>query len=61
MPQGRAEDWILVEFRNKLMENKAKNGDGANEDLMWEDFRSKMEESMEDREAPVDMGMDRGI
>ena len=61
MPHGRAEDWILVEFRNKLMENKAKNGDGANEDLMWEDFRGKMEESLEDREVPVDMGMDRGI
>ena len=61
MPHGRAEDWILVEFRNKLMENKTKNGDGANEDLMWEDFRGKMEESLEGREVPVDMGMDRGI
>ena len=61
MPHGRSEDWLLVEFRDKLLQNKAKNGDGANEDLMWEDFRSKIEESLEDREAPVDMGMDRGI
>ena len=50
-----------MEFRDKLMENKAKNGDGANEDLMWEDFRSSMEESLEGRELSVDMGMDKGI
>ena len=61
MPHGRTEDWILMEFRDKLMENKTKNGDGTNEDLMWEDFRSKMEESLEGRELSVDMGMDRGI
>ena len=61
MPHGRAEDWLLMEFREKLMSNKSKNGDGENEDMMWEDFRSRMEESLEDRENPVDMGMDRGI
>ena len=61
MPHGRAEDWLLVEFRERLLENKAKNGDGVSEDILWEEFRSKMEESIEGREVAVDMGMDRGI
>ena len=61
MPHGRAEDWLLVEFRNRLLENKTKNGDGVSEDILWEEFRSKMEESIEGREVAVDMGMDRGI
>ena len=61
MPHGRAEDWLLVEFRDRLLENKTKNGDGVSEDILWEEFRSKMEESIEGREVAVDMGMDRGI
>ena len=61
MPHGRAEDWLLVEFRNRLLENKTKNGDGVSEDILWEEFRSKMEDSIEGREVAVDMGMDRGI
>ncbi len=29
--------------------------------IRWEDFRSKMEESLDGREMSIDMGMDRGI
>jgi ferredoxin len=60
MPHGRAEDWLLVEFRDKLMESHV-HGNGDNTDLMWDDFRGRMEESLEGRELSVDMGMDRGI
>jgi ferredoxin len=56
MPRGRSEDWILVEFRDKLMETK-----DDDKDQLWEDFREKVEASISKRSAPVDLGMDRGI
>jgi ferredoxin len=60
MPQGRAEDWLLIDFRNKLMEA---NGDAADEDTdeMWQEFREKVETSIGQRSEMVDAGMDRGI
>jgi hypothetical protein len=59
MPRGRSEDWILVEFRDKLME--ATGDESANKDEMWEDFRERVEASLSKRTVVVDMGMDRGI
>jgi hypothetical protein len=59
MPRGRSEDWILVEFRDKLMETTG--SEGADKDQMWEDVRQRVEASISKRSAPVDMGMDRGI
>ncbi len=63
MPHGRTEDWMLMEFRDQLLEKKSDgalklNGEG---DKMWAEFRLKMEETLENRESSVDMGMDRGI
>jgi len=58
MPQGRAEDWLLIEFRNKLMET---NQSDADRGKMWDDFKDKVEESVERRSVSVDMGMDRGV
>ena len=58
MPQGRAEDWLLIEFRNKLMET---NRSDADRGKMWDDFKDQVEESVERRSASVDMGMDRGV
>ncbi len=58
MPQGRSEDWLLLEFRDKLMESE---GDGADKDQIWTEFREKVEDSIEQRAVSVDMGMDRGI
>jgi ferredoxin len=59
MPRGRTEDWLLIEFRDKLMET---NGDqSVDQNEMWEDFRQKVEASISRRSASVDMGMDRGI
>ncbi|MCL0055880.1 hypothetical protein M1N56_08425, partial [Dehalococcoidia bacterium] len=46
MPQGRAEDWLLIEFRNKLMET---NQSDADRGKMWDDFKDKVEESVERR------------
>jgi ferredoxin len=59
MPRGRSEDWILVEFRDKLMETAG--GGSVDKDKMWEDFRQRVEASISKRSAPVDLGMDRGI
>ena len=70
MPQGRAEDWVFIEFRNKLMDVHGGtnghgtgngNGNGHNDDEMWNEFRSHIEESIETRREAADMGMDRGI
>jgi ferredoxin len=59
MPQGRAEDWLLLEFRDKLQETA---GDpNVNQDLMWTDFRTRVEKSLGAQTTMVDGGMDRGI
>ena len=59
MPHGRSEDWVLLEFRDKLMES---HGDqNVDEDMMWAEFRKKVESSLENRTVSVDTGMDRGI
>ena len=58
MPQGRAEDWLLIEFRDKLMDAQTGKDDT---NAMWDDFRDKFEESVERRSVSVDMGMDKGV
>jgi ferredoxin len=59
MPRGRSEDWVLIEFRDKLME---KNSDPSSvHDQMWQELREKVEASMQKRTVAVDMGMDQGI
>jgi hypothetical protein len=59
MPQGRAEDWLLLEFRDKLQETA---GDpNVNQDLMWTEFRTRVEKSLGAQTTMVDGGMDRGI
>jgi len=59
MPRGRSEDWILVEFRDKLMETTGQ--ENVDKDEMWDDFRERVEASISKRNVVVDMGMDRGI
>ena len=59
MPQGRSEDWLLLEFRDKLQETA---GDvSSDQDLMWTEFRTKVEKSLAKQTVDVDMGMDRGL
>jgi len=59
MPQGRSEDWILIDFRNKLLELE---GDPkVDREELWTTFREKVEGSLQKRAVAVDMGMDRGI
>ncbi len=60
MPQGRAEDWLLIDFRNKLMEADG-GAEGPETDEMWREFREKVEASIDQRSDLVDAGMDRGI
>ena len=49
---------VDIEFRNKLMET---NQSDADRGKMWDDFKDKVEESVERRSVSVDMGMDRGV
>jgi ferredoxin len=59
MPHGRSEDWVLLEFRDKLQET---SGDAsADRNQMWSDFRKEVEKSLALQSVDVDMGMDRGI
>jgi ferredoxin len=60
MPRGRSEDWVLIEFRDKLM-TAAQQGETVDRDQMWEELRTKVEASMVKRSAAVDAGMDRGV
>jgi hypothetical protein len=50
---------VLLEFRDKLKE--ANGDDSADRNVMWEDFRKKVEASLASQSVVVDMGMDRGI
>jgi ferredoxin len=59
MPKGRAEDWLLLEFRDKLFENAA--AEGKEKEEMWSEFRGKVENSLSRRGEAVDMGMDLGV
>jgi ferredoxin len=59
MPHGKAEDWLLIEFRDKLAALKATGQDG--EDGLWEEFRHKVDESTSGMSISTDMGMDRGV
>ena len=59
MPRGRSEDWLLIEFREKLMEAKAEGAEDTSE--VWSEFQQKVEASIEDRSTSLDMGMDLGV
>jgi len=59
MPRGRSEDWVLIEFRDKLME--ATGEEDSDHDQMWDEFRKKVEGSIAKRSVAVDLGMDQGI
>ena len=59
IPRGRTEDWLLVEFREKLMEAKAEGAEDTSE--VWSEFQQRVEESIEDRSSSLDMGMDLGV
>src|SRR5262249_59513172 len=59
MPHGKAEDWLMIEFRQKLEtlspEERAHDGD------LWTAFRQRVEASLSGQSASVDMGMDAAI
>jgi len=59
MPQGKAEDWLLIEFRDKLA--TLSTDERSHEDDLWTEFRQKVEASTAGQSISVDMGMDRGV
>ena len=56
MPRGRSEDRLLAELQTGLAEAKNSNGDDRR--ALWKEFRIKLEERIERRSDPVDIGMD---
>jgi ferredoxin len=59
MPHGKAEDWLMIEFREKLAAFKATGQEG--EDQLWEEFRGKVDAATAGASFSPDMGMDRGV
>ena len=59
MPHGRSEDWLLLEFRDRLME--VRQDETINKDELWDEFRQEVEKSLEKQAVPSDMGMDLGV
>jgi hypothetical protein len=59
MPHGRSEDWVLLEFRDKLAETA---GDASvDHNQLWAEFRKRVEATLDKQAVSVDGGMDRGI
>ena len=44
MPQGRSEDWMLVEFRDRYME--VKDDPTVDKNDLWKEFRDRVEDSV---------------
>jgi ferredoxin len=61
MPHGKAEDWLMIEFREKLADLKAAGLDSAGEEALWSDFRQRVAAANAGQMASTDMGMDRGV
>jgi ferredoxin len=59
MPHGKAEDWLLIEFRDKLA--ALTDEERVHEDELWSEFRQKVAASTAGQSISVDMGMDRGV
>jgi NAD-dependent dihydropyrimidine dehydrogenase PreA subunit len=59
MPHGKAEDWLMIEFREKLAAFKATGQEG--EDQLWDEFRGKVDAATAGASFSPDMGMDRGV
>ena len=57
MPGGRLEDWMLIEFRDKLKETK--DDESVDRAQLWADFREKVQESF-GRNIVNEMAMDSG-
>ena len=60
MPLGKSEDLAMDEYRERI---RRAQDDGASEDereLVWMEFREKLDKALEKRDLPVDMGMDLG-
>ena len=57
MPLGRAEDWLVDRFKERLNSDVNSSDD---KDRLWEEYRRDLERSLELKKLPVDMGMDLG-
>jgi ferredoxin len=57
MPRGRSEDWMLIQFRDKLIE--LKDDPTVNKAELWKEFREKVEETI-NRDFVTEMAMDSG-
>ncbi len=57
MPLGRSEDLVMDEYRERIQDADA---DPDEREWAWAEFRRKLDDALERRSLPVDMGMDLG-
>ena len=57
MPRGRSEDWLLIQFRDKLIE--VKDDPTVDKVQLWKEFRENVEETI-NRDFVTEMAMDSG-
>ena len=58
MPRGRAEEWLLSEFKEKVKEANGNGNGSGDSEMLWVEFREKMDEVINRPSIPIDMGMD---
>ena len=59
MPMGRSEDLVMDEYRERIQDLNG-DGDANAREVVWMEFREKLDKALERRDIPVDMGMDLG-
>ena len=60
MPMGRSEDLVMDEYRESIQEINGNHDDDKSREALWDEFRSKLDDALQKRNIPVDMGMDLG-
>ena len=60
MPMGRSEDLVMDEYRERVQELNGDHDREEDREALWDEFRAKLDDALQKRDIPVDMGMDLG-
>ena len=56
MPEGRSEDRLLADFKERLSKTDGQEAD--EKERLWDEFRRGLDDALQGGNAPADMGMD---
>ena len=60
MPMGRSEDLVMDEYRENIQDLNGDHESDEAREALWDEFRGKLDDALQRRNIPVDMGMDLG-